>query len=285
MKFIGAHVSASPSVDRAPLNAAAIRAKAFALFTRSPRRWVSKPLGEEQITLFKRGCAECGFTPQQILPHGSYLINLGNPDPDKRKQSLEAFIDEMRRAGELGLTMVNFHPGAHLGGCAVEECLEHIAVSINHALESTEGVTAVIENTAGTGSNLGYNFEQIARIIEMVEDKSRIGVCIDTCHAFAAGYNLSTPDGYEGAWKDFDSIIGLKYLRGMHLNDSKKPVASHIDRHESLGRGLLGVGFWRRLMNDSRLDNIPLILETPEPELWPEEIGWLCSLQEAVQDS
>lgn len=279
MKFVGAHVSVSPSVAQAPFNAEAIGAKAFALFTRSPQRWRSRPLSDDQVEQFRKNCAELGYTPDVILPHDSFLINLGCPDPEKLALSLEAFLDEMRRAEQLGLTMVNFHPGAHINQCEVDDCLQRIAESINDTLAVTNGVCAVIENTAGMGSNLGYSFQQIARIIEMVEDKSRVGVCIDTCHALAAGYNLATADGYEATWREFDDVIGLDYLRAMHLNDSKKPLASRIDRHESIGHGFLGAEFWWRLMNDPRFDGIPLILETPVEELWPQEISWLYSLQ------
>lgn len=279
MKFVGAHVSASPSVAQAPIHARAIGAKAFALFTRSPQRWKSRPLSEEEISEFRRNCREMGFSADYILPHDSFLINLGCPEAEKLAMSREAFIDEMTRAELLGLKMVNFHPGAHINLCSVDECLSRISESINLTLEATHGVTAVIENTAGMGSNLGYSFAQLARIIEGVEDKSRVGVCIDTCHAFAGGYDLSTPNGYERTWQEFDETIGLKYLRGMHLNDSKKPLSSRIDRHESLGHGCMGREFWWRLMNDPRFDNMPLILETPVEELWPEEIKWLYSLQ------
>lgn len=279
MKFVGAHVSVSPSVAQAPLNARAIGAKAFALFTRSPQRWKSRPLTEDRIDEFRKNCAELGYTPNIILPHDSYLINLGSPDPEKLAMSLEAFLDEMRRAEQLGLTMVNFHPGSHINQYSIDDCLHRIAESINQTLAVTNGVCAVIENTAGMGSNLGYTFQQIAHIIEMVEDKSRVGVCIDTCHAFAAGYDLATAEGYEETWREFDDIIGLEFLRAMHLNDSKKPVASHLDRHESLGHGCIGIDFWWRLMNDPRFDDIPLILETPVEELWPQEISWLYSLQ------
>lgn len=279
MKFIGAHVSVSPSVAMAPLHAKAIGAKAFALFTRSPQRWQSKPLSEKIIAEFHKNCADLGYTPDVILPHDSFLINLGCPDPEKLALSRDAFLDEMHRAEQLGLKMVNFHPGAHIKQCSEDECLGRIAESINQTLAVTTGVYAVIENTAGMGSNLGYTFGQIARIIELVDDKSRVGVCIDTCHALAAGYDLATADGYEKTWQEFDEIIGISYLRGMHLNDSKKPLSSHIDRHESIGRGYLGTEFWWRLINDPRFDNIPLILETPVEELWPEEIKWLYSLQ------
>lgn len=278
MKFIGAHVSASNGVSQAPINAHAIGADAFALFTRNPSRWTSKPISDKEAEAFKENCAKYGYTPSQILPHDSYLINLGAPEAEKLEKSREAFLDEMQRCEQLGLTLLNFHPGSHLKMMPVDDCLDLIAASINITLENTSGVKAVIENTAGQGSNLGYSFEQIAHIIDKVEDKTRVGVCIDSCHAFAAGYDLSTIDGYADTWRRFDEIIGFQYLSGMHLNDTKKGLASKVDRHETLGNGVLGADFFSFLMNDPRMDNIPLILETPNEEIWAQEIAWLKSL-------
>lgn len=278
MKYIGAHVAVDGGVASAPLNARAIGAKAFALFTRNPSRWKSDPLLPSEIEAFKANCEAGGYTPDVILPHDSYLINLGAKDPKKLFLSRIAFLDEMQRCEQLGLTMLNFHPGSHLNEMTEEECLQRIASSINKTLEKTSGVKAVIENTAGQGSNLGYSFDQLAYIINLIEDKSRVGVCIDSCHAFAAGYDLATPDGYEAAWRNFDETIGLKYLSAMHINDSKKGLGSHVDRHETMGNGALGMEFFRMLMADPRMDNIPLILETPNPDLWKQEIETLYSL-------
>lgn len=278
MKLIGAHVSASNGVSQAPINAHAIGANAFALFTRNPSRWQSKPISDKEAIAFKENCEKYGYTPDKILPHDSYLINLGAPETEKLEKSREAFLDEMRRCEQLGLTMLNFHPGSHLNMLPVDDCLDLIAASINITLEKTSGVKAVIENTAGQGSNLGFSFEQIAHIIDKVEDKSRVGVCIDSCHAFAAGYNLSTIDGYADTWRRFDETIGFKYLSGMHLNDTKKGLASKVDRHETLGNGVLGADFFSFLINDPRMDNIPLILETPDESIWAQEITWLKSL-------
>lgn len=279
MKFVGAHVAASPGVGQAPLNANEIGAKAFALFTRNPSRWVSKPLTSADIDSFKMRCEQFGYDSSQILAHDSYLINLGQPDDNKLAQSREAFLDEFRRCEQLGISLLNFHPGSHLNAISVDDCLDRIAESINITLDKTTGVMAVIENTAGQGSNLGYRFEHIAHIIDRVEDKSRVGVCIDTCHAYAAGYDLSSADTYEAVWREFDDVIGLKYLAGMHLNDTKKGLSSRVDRHESLGKGILGADCFRLIMNDSRMDNIPLILETINPDIWAEEIAWLYSLE------
>lgn len=278
MKFVGAHVAVNNGVSSAPINAHNIGAKAFALFTRNPSRWQSKPISRKEAQAFKENCEEFGYTPDHILPHDSYLINLGSPEEEGLEKSRSAFLDEMERCRQLGLSMLNFHPGSHLRKMEIESCLDRIADSINVTLDKTEGVKAVIENTAGQGSNLGFSFDQIARIIAGVKDKSRVGVCIDTCHAFAAGYDLSTAAGYESMWKSFDEIIGLPYLSGMHINDSKKGLGSHIDRHESLGKGTIGSVFFSFMMNDPRLDNIPLILETPDDTIWAEEIEWLYSL-------
>ncbi|MCM1006161.1 MAG: deoxyribonuclease IV [Prevotella sp.] len=277
MKYIGAHVSAEGGVQNTPARAYEIGAKAFALFTRSSNRWSSAALKPKQIDSFKKQCEDLGYGPAHILPHDSFLINLGSPEEEKLIKSREAFLDEFRRCGQLGLTMLNFHPGSHLGLIDVDACLDRIAESINYTLEETQGVTAVIENTAGQGTNLGYTFEQIAHIIDKVEDKTRVGVCIDTCHTYSAGYDLATPEGYDKTWADFDAIIGANYLKALHLNDDKRELASRIDRHAPIGQGTLGKDFFVRLVNDPRFDNLPLILETPEPLLWPDEIAWLYS--------
>lgn len=278
MKYIGAHVSTDGGIDRAPLNAQSIGAKSFALFTRNPARWKSKALGVSEIDAFRANCASCGYSPDFILPHDSYLINLGSPDPEKLAKSRDAFADELRRCELLGLKLLNFHPGSHLNAIDPDACLDLIAESINMALDKSADVKAVIENTAGQGSNLGFAFDQIARIIDRVDDKSRVGVCVDTCHTFAAGYDLSTAEGYDATWREFDSVIGSRYLTAIHLNDSKRELGSRVDRHAPLGRGYLGKDFFVRFMNDPRFDNIPIVLETPEPEHWAEEIPWLYSL-------
>ena len=278
MKYIGAHVSVEGGVSNAPLEAKAIGAKAFALFTGSSSRWVSKDPSEEEINKFKDNCKLCGFTPEVILPHDNFLINLGSPDTKKLALSRKSFLDEMRRCELLGLKMLNFHPGSHVDQISEQECLDKIAESVNITLDKTSGVTAVLENVAGQGSNMGHTFEQLAHIISKIEDKSRIGVCIDTCHAYSAGYDLKTEEGYKKTWKDFDEIIGFNYLKGMHLNDDKRAHGSRIDRHAEIGKGTLGEEFFVRLMNDQRFDNIPLILETPNEAIWAEEIAWLYKI-------
>lgn len=279
MKHIGPHVSASGGVENAPLNAKAVGASAFALFTKNQRQWVSPPLSSKSIDLFKTNCEEAGITPDYILPHDSYLINLGQPDDALIGKSRNAFFDEMKRCEQLGLKMLNFHPGSHLNQISLDQCLNRIAESINLALDRTEGVTAVIENTAGQGSNVGFSFEHIAIIIDKVEDKNRVGVCIDTCHTYSAGYDLKTEEGYQQTWAEFDRTIGAHYLRAIHLNDTKKELASRVDRHDSIGKGLLEMPFFERFMNDPRFDNMPLILETPDETLWAEEIQLLKGLQ------
>ena len=271
-KFVGAHVSASGGVYNAPLNAKAIGAKAFALFTKNQRQWKAKPLDEKSIEKFKANLKESGIKPKHVLPHDSYLINLGHPEDEKQQKSLDSFIDEVKRCEQLGLDKLNFHPGSHLKKISEKECLDRIARAMNIALNETNGVTLVIENTAGQGSNLGYRFEHLAYLIDKCEDKSRVGVCLDTCHTFVSGYDLRTKEAYEATMKMFDEIVGFEYLKGMHINDSKPPLGSRVDRHHSLGQGELGWEPFKYIMNDRRLDDIPLILETIDESLWAEEI-------------
>jgi deoxyribonuclease-4 len=279
MKYIGAHVSASGGVENAPLNAASIGATAFALFTKSQRQWTAKPLAPESIEAFKKNCTAHDLSPEYILPHDSYLINLGHPEADKLEKSRGAFLDELQRCEQLGLTLLNFHPGSHLKQISESECLAKIAESINWALERTSGITAVIENTAGQGSNLGFRFEHLSEIIEQVEDKSRVGVCIDTCHTFAAGYDLRTAETCESTFAEFENNVGFEYLRGMHLNDSKKGLGTRVDRHHSLGKGELGLEVFRYIMNDARFNNIPMVLETIDMDIWAEEIQLLRDME------
>lgn len=279
MKFVGAHISASGGVENAPVNAQAIGAKAFAFFTKNQRQWFASPYKEENIINFKQRCNEFGYSPDHILPHSSYLINLGNPTEDGIKKSRQAFFDEMQRCEQLGINRINFHPGSHLNEISEEKCLDLIAESINMALERTSGVCAVLENTAGQGTNLGYKFEQLAHIIDKVDDKSRVGVCLDTAHTLAAGYEIRTRVSYDETFNKFEEIVGFKYLKGMHINDSKKELATRVDRHDSLGKGVMNMDLFSFMMNDPRFDNLPLILETPDESLWAEEIQLLYSLQ------
>ncbi|RQW79175.1 MAG: deoxyribonuclease IV [Geobacter sp.] len=278
MKYVGAHVSAEGGVQNAPLNANEIGARAFALFTKNQRQWFSGPLSASSISEFRKNCEKFDYKPFQVLPHDSYLINLGHPENEPLEKSRTSFLDEMKRCELLGLDRLNFHPGSHLNAISIEDCLGRIAESVNITLNKTTGITAVIENTAGQGTNLGHTFEQLKYIIDLVEDKSRVGVCIDTCHAFTSGYDVRSIKGLNETFDKFDEIIGFQYLKGMHLNDSKKEFASHVDRHENLGSGFLSEETFSFIMNDKRFDNIPLILETPEESLWAAEIKKLYSL-------
>lgn len=271
-------MSAAGGVENAPINARKIGASCFALFTKNQRQWQAKPLSDKSINDFKANCSTLGFGPGQILAHDSYLINLGHPEQAALEKSRLAFIDEMQRCRQLGIAMLNFHPGSTLNKISMDDCLATIAQSINLALQKVPDVMAVIENTAGQGSNAGFAFEQIKAIIDRVDDQSRIGVCIDTCHAFAAGYDFVTREGYEKTWDRFDSIIGFEKLKGMHLNDAKKQINSRVDRHESIGKGQLGLAAFRQIMEDNRLNNIPMILETPDSDIWAKEISLLKSL-------
>ena len=277
-KFIGAHVSSSGGVFNAPLNASNIGAKAFALFTKNQRRWFAKPLSDNDIEKFKDNLNKVKILPDYVLPHDSYLINLGNPDDEKREKAVLSFIDETKRVAQLGLKYLNFHPGSHLKLISERECLDLISESINYTLERTDDVVLVLETTAGQGTNVGYKFEHLAYIINNIKDKKRIGVCIDTCHIFAAGYDIRDKKSFENTFKEFDNVIGFNYLKGMHINDAKSKYKSKVDRHESIGKGNIGIDAFRFIMNDERFDNIPLILETPNPEIWPDEINLLYSL-------
>ena len=278
-KFVGAHVSASGGVFNAPANATKIGAKAFALFTKNQRQWVAKPYDSKVIDKFKRALEESAILPKHILPHDSYLINLGHPEEEKRDKSMNAFLDEVQRCELLGLDRLNFHPGSHLRKISEDECLDRIAEAMNITLDKTSGVSLVLENTAGQGSNLGWRFEHLAHIIDKVEDKSRVGVCIDTCHMFTAGYDIRTREAYDKTWTEFDNIVGFNYLMGMHINDSKPDLGSRVDRHHSLGEGKIGLDAFRFIMNDKRMDDIPLILETIDDSIWDKEIELLYSFE------
>ncbi len=283
MKYIGAHVSASGGVENAPVNAANKGATAFALFTKNQRQWVAKPLTTKNINEFKANCEKYGYLPKHILPHDSYLINLGHPEKEALEKSRDAFLDEIQRCEQLGLDRLNFHPGSHLKKVSEEVCLDTIAESINWALDKSSGVTAVIENTAGQGSNLGYRFEHLAHIIDKVEDKTRVGVCLDTCHMYTSGYDIASETEFVKVFEEFESLIGFNYLRGMHINDSKKELATRVDRHHSLGKGFMGIDVFRWIMEDLRFDDIPMILETPDDSIWAEEIKLLKKLSGQVE--
>ena len=275
MKRIGAHVSAAGGVENAPLNALEIGADAFALFVKNQRQWSAKALEIESINKFDENLKLANIKKEHILPHNSYLINLGHPDDEKRKKSINAFIDEIQRANLLGLKMINFHPGSHLREISENECLENISNSINFIIANTSDVKLVIENTAGQGSNLGYKLEHLAYLIDKTQNKKRIGVCIDTCHFFAGGYDICSKESYKKTMGEFDKLVGYKYLSGMHLNDSKNSLGVKKDRHESIGKGTLGLEAFENIMRDENIDEIPLILETINPEIWADEIKLL----------
>jgi len=281
MKYVGAHVSMAGGIENAPARAGAIGAKAFALFTKNQRRWEAPKLRDAQAEKFKENCIQYEFDLDHILVHDSYLINLGHPGRKGLEKSRKAFIEELKRCERIGVKKCNFHPGSHLNGITVDSCLERVAESINMAHAQTTEAITVIENTAGQGTNVGYSFEQLARIIHHVENKERVGVCLDTCHLFCSpsGYDIRTPETYEVTMKAFDRIIGVKYLKGAHVNDSRKDYQQRIDRHEQIGRGEIGLSAFRSIMNDKRFDNIPLILETPDQDEWAGEIRLLYSFQ------
>lgn len=280
MKYIGAHVDSGSDLSLAPAMAASLGARAFALNITDPAKWHAPEISEKTAEAFKENCARYGFQPKHILPHARFVVNFGSPEPYKLKLSRESMIEEVKMAHSLGLTLLNFHPGSHLKKISEEESIKRVSESINLVLDKTEGVTLVIENTAGQGSNLGYSFEQIAAMIAPVEDKRRVGVCIDTAHAYAAGYNLATEESYQECWSRFGEIIGFEYLRGMHINDSLKPLGSRVERHASIGAGFIGEACFRNIMNDPHLDDIPLILETPDPSIWQEEVAKLYGFEQ-----
>ena len=278
MKYVGAHVSAAGGVENAPLNAAKIGAKAFALFTKNQKQWQSKPLGAENIAAFKKNLAAVAIAPRHVLPHDSYLINLGHPDTEKREKSVHALLEEARRAEQLGLVFLNFHPGSHLGAMDEKKCLEVIAAGMKRILAETNRVSLLLETTSGQGGYVGYRFEHLASILALVGQEKRTGVCLDTCHVFAAGYDIRTAETYDLTMKRFAQIIGFQYLKAAHINDAKVDLGSRKDRHDSIGRGRLGLEAFRLLMNDPRFDDLPLVLETIDDTLWEAEIKLLYSL-------
>ena len=283
MKYIGAHVSISGGVENAPRNAFSLGATTFAMFTKNQRQWTAPPYKEEAVEAFKANCAAHGFSGSRILAHDSYLINLGQPDPVKRKNAVASFVNELERCHQLGIGLLNFHPGSSLKQVSDEEDIALIASSVREAISQVPDVVAVFENTAGQGSNMGWNFDQLAAMIEAVGTPERCGVCLDTCHAFAAGYDISTPEGYESFWTEFEKKIGLQFLKGMHLNDAKGVCGGRLDRHESIGKGNIGIEAFKRLLQDKRCEEIPLILETPDESVWAEEISLLKSFNSNVQ--
>ncbi|CAL4319650.1 deoxyribonuclease IV [Buchnera aphidicola] len=278
MKYIGAHVSAAGGLKMAVIRAHELGATAFSFFTKNQRRWKSLPLSELEILDFKTACTKYKFKKSKILPHSSYLINLCHPEKKLLKKSRKAFIDELYRCQQLGLLYLNFHPGSFLREINKDKSLQLVSDSINIALEKVKGVSAVIENTAGQGTNIGFCFEQLFKIIQKVDDKSRVGICIDTCHLFSSGYDLRTEKDCRNTFKLFKEIIGFKYLKGMHLNDSKSTFNSRLDRHHNLGKGNIGIIPFNWIIKQKEFENIPLILETTDSSLWKQEISLLQSM-------
>lgn len=261
--FIGAHVSCAKGVHNSITNAVHIGGNAFALFLKSQRKWANPPLQDEHRDQFKINCNEYKFdASKHILPHGSYLVNLAQEDPDKAKQAYDAFIDDLHRCEALGIKLYNFHPG-NTGSATRSSAITRIASALNRAHKATKMVKPVLENMAGGGNVIGSTFEDLRDIISQVEDKSRIGVCIDTCHSFAAGYDLRTPEAFKATLQQFDDIVGMNYLSALHLNDSKAPFNSHRDLHQNIGLGFLGLRTFHNVMNEPRFEGLPMALETP----------------------
>ena len=278
MYFIGPHVSIGGGVANAPRNAKALGATGFGMFVKNQRQWTAAPYAQADVDAFRRQLKADGYTSAQVMPHAGYLINLANPDEAAHAKSMASLLDELRRCMALGLDKLNFHPGSHLRLLTPQAACSRVAQSVNSALAETEGVTLVIENTAGSGGNLGAPFEELKAIIDGVDDKARVGVCLDTMHTFAAGFDIRTRDGFLTTIDQSDRTVGLGYLRGLHLNDSKVALNSHVDRHESLGAGLLGIDVFKCIMRDARFENMPLVLETPNEELWAREIEQLMAM-------
>ncbi len=275
--ILGAHVSTVGGVSNAPANAEALGIAAIAVFTKNQRQWVAKPLEEKEITRWHEEIKRCGIT--HAVSHDSYLINLCAPDPEKLQKSIDGLTDELERAEQLGLSHVVAHPGSHLKE-GEEWGIRKIAESINEIHARLPGYKAKIalEITAGQGTNLGYTFEQIAQMIELSSEPERLAVCFDTCHAYSAGYDILQK--YDDVFSEFDRIIGLDRLQVFHINDTKKPLGSRVDRHDQIGEGLLGLEPFRRLMNDERFAKVPAILETPEGEAkYAEDLRVLKSLK------
>lgn len=281
MKYVGAHMSIAKGFHDAVFKSIKMKANAMAFFVQSPRSWNSKPLNESLIIQFKKACQENNINPKkQILVHGSYMTNLSNPEKEKRAMSSSLILEEMKKCELLGIGLFNVHPGSTLGKISKKKAITFLAEEINKLIKKTNSIVFVIETMAGQGNTLGESFQELKNIIDLIEDKTRIGVCIDTCHIYSAGYNIKTKEAFDKVFSSFDKIIGFEYLRGMHLNDSKTPFNSKKDRHEHLGKGSIGLDVFKFIMEDPRFDNIPLIIETPDPNNYPNEIEKLLSFSE-----
>ncbi|CDJ56158.1 endonuclease V, putative [Eimeria maxima] len=288
-KFVGAHISAAGGVHNALISCFNVKGQAFALFLKCQRKWVSPPLALTAITGFKERCDQLELDKaMQVLPHGSYLINVANPDKTKQENAYKAFLDDLQRCETLGIKLYNIHPGSTVGDCSKEEGIRNIAAAVNRAHKDTKFVVVVLENMAGQKNVIGSKFEDLRDIIDLVEDKDRVGVCLDTCHLFAAGYDIRTAEKFEKVMEDFDSIVGYKFLKGMHLNDSKSELSSGLDRHELLGKGHLGLEPFRYIMRHPwRFKDMPLVLETPDPtegSIWKKEIKQMYSFLDEKEE-
>lgn len=262
-KYIGAHLSIQGGLWKAVGHAVQIGARALGLFLRPQRSWSSKPLDASAAERFRLACVEHNLQPKFILPHSPYLMNLGSPRPDVCEKSRAMLVEEMQRCQQLGLTLYNLHPGSRVGAMSVDECLDRIAEGLNYAHRQVEGVITVLENMSCQGTTVGGRFEELRGIIDRVADKSRVGVCLDTCHAFAAGHDLSQKDGLDKMLQEFSQVVGLHYLKALHLNDSKGALGCHLDRHQNIGQGHIGLDGFRHILNEPRFDGLPMILETP----------------------
>ncbi|UVC49900.1 apurinic/apyrimidinic endonuclease [Theileria orientalis] len=280
--YVGAHVSAAGGPDASVVNSFNVLGQSFALFLKNQRSWNFKPLSPELIEKFKKNMEAFAYDPKFILPHASYLINVANPDATKRNKAFDNFLDDIKRCEKLGIKLYNFHPGSTCGLCEKAEGIKHIADCINKALDLSTGVTIVLENAAGQNNVIGSKFEDLRDIIDQVKDKTRVGVCLDTCHLFAAGFDIRTHDKFESVMKSFGDIVGLKYLKAVHLNDSKSDLASGLDRHENIGKGKLTKETFEFIMNSGYFKEIPIILETPTKEgdesIYRQEIQLMYSL-------
>ncbi|KOS21011.1 DNA-(apurinic or apyrimidinic site) lyase 1 [Escovopsis weberi] len=288
--YIGAHVSASGGVHNVVGNALQIGANSFALFLKSQRKWTSPSMTPEARAGFVDGCRRHGYSAHEhALPHGSYLVNLAQADPDKARQAYESFVDDLQRCEQLGIRLYNFHPGS-TGGADRAEAIARIAAQLNRAHAATRTVVTVLENMAGGGNVVGARWEDLRDIIALVEDKRRVGVCIDTCHAFAAGHDLRTPEAFRKTIDSFNRIVGAEYLKAFHLNDSKAPFNSQRDVHANIGTGFLGLRAFHSIMNHEAFQGMPMVLETPidregpdgkkaeDKSVWADEIKLLESL-------
>jgi len=278
----GSHMSASGGVDKALARGEAIPVESLQLFSKNERQWIAKPLDPDVVERFHAEAERTGIT--KLIVHDSYLINLASPKPDILEKSLPAFADELQRCDILGIPYLVTHPGAHTGS-GVDAGIARFAQSLNEIFAAMPDSAALtlLETTAGQGTSLGRSFEEIAAIIDQVEDKSRVGVCLDTCHIFAAGYDYRTPDLYAVTMAQFDATIGLDRLKVIHLNDSKNPLGSNKDRHDHIGDGEIGLEGFRQFVNDPRLAGLPGILETEKDDAGDNDRRNIATLRSLVQ--